>query len=61
MRSTGFNRYSVYQIMRMAIERSERLQLVTRTPRRLALRRARAALTHLVHAYGRSEALRVTA
>ncbi|MFO1399608.1 MAG: putative zinc-binding metallopeptidase [Steroidobacteraceae bacterium] len=61
MRSTGFNRYSVYQIMRMAIERSERLQLVTRPPRRLALRRARAALTHLVHAYGRSEALRVTA
>ena len=61
MRTTGFNRYSVHQIMRMAIERCERLELAVRPPRRQALRRARAALAHLVHAYGRSEALRVTA
>jgi len=61
MRATGFNRYSVYQIMRMAIERCERLDLRVQPPRRLALRRARAALVRLVHAYGRSEALRVTA
>ena len=61
MRATGFNRYSVYQIMRMAIERCERLDLKVQPPRRLALKRARAALVHLVHAYGRSEALRVTA
>ena len=61
MRSTGFTRYSVHQIMRMAIERCDRLDLTVRPPQRQALRRARAALTHLVHAYGRSEALRVTA
>jgi hypothetical protein len=61
MRSSGFNRYSVYQIMRMAIERCERLGLTVQVPRRRALQRARAALLHLVHAYGHSEALRVTA
>jgi hypothetical protein len=61
MRATGFNRYSVYQIMRMAIERCESLDLRVQPPRRRALRRAHAALVHLVHAYGRSEALRVTA
>jgi hypothetical protein len=61
MRSSGCDRYSVYQIMRMAIERCERLGLTVHVPRRRALRRARAALLHLVHAYGRSEALRVTA
>ncbi|MCC7462991.1 MAG: putative zinc-binding metallopeptidase [Gammaproteobacteria bacterium] len=61
VRASGFNRYSVYQIVRMAIERCERLGLRVGTPRRQALRRARAALLHLVHAYGRSEALRVTA
>ena len=61
VRSTGFNRYSVYQILRMAIERCERLGLEVREPQRTALRRARRALAHLVHAYGHSEALRVTA
>jgi hypothetical protein len=60
-RATGFDRYSVYQIMRIAIDRCERLDLRVQPPRRLALRRARAALVRLVHAYGRSEALRVTA
>jgi hypothetical protein len=61
MRTTGFDRYSVIQIMRMAIERCERLGLTVQPPRRRALRRARTALVHLVHAYGHSEALRVTA
>ncbi len=61
VRTSGFNRYGIHQILRMAIERCDRLELTVQLPRRQALRRARAALAHLVRAYGRSEALRVTA
>lgn len=59
MRSTGVSRYSIFQILRMAIERCERLDLQVHIPQRQALREARAALVHLVHAYGHSEGLRV--
>jgi hypothetical protein len=50
-RELGAERYSVYQILRMAIERSENMGLYVRGRRRDALRNARWILAQLVDLY----------
>ena len=50
-RDLGAERYSVYQILRMAIERSEKLQLWVRGNRRDARRHTRWMLARLVDLY----------
>jgi len=50
-RASGVERYSVYQILRMAIERSEKMGLYVRGSRRDALRHARWILEQLVDLY----------
>jgi hypothetical protein len=51
-RETGVEHYSVYQILRLSIERSDRLALCVRGSKREALRNARWMLARLVRLYG---------
>ncbi len=50
-REAGFERYSVFQILRMAIQRADALDLYVRGSRRDALRHARWMLTRLLRTY----------
>jgi hypothetical protein len=54
-REEGVERYSVEQLLRMLIERSERLNLFVRGNRRDALRNARWALAEVTRTYAQSE------
>lgn len=51
-RETGVELYSVYQILRLSIERCDRLALSVRGSKRETLRNARWMLTRLVRLYG---------
>ncbi|MEO7774001.1 MAG: putative zinc-binding metallopeptidase [Steroidobacteraceae bacterium] len=53
-RETGVDHYSVYQILRLTIERAERLKLCVRGSRRETLRNVRWMLARLVRLYGQS-------
>jgi hypothetical protein len=61
IRSTGVDRYGAYQVLRTAIQRSERLGLHVRGSQREALRAARLMLQRLVRRYLRSHGLRLRA
>jgi hypothetical protein len=61
IRSTGVDRYGAHQVVRIAIERSERLQLYVTGSQRDALRSARSMLCRLVRLYMRSPGLRLRA
>ena len=61
MRSTGVDRYGAHQVLRTAIDRSERLGLYVRGSQREALRAARLMLRRLVRRYLRSQGLRLRA
>jgi hypothetical protein len=61
IRSTGVDRYGAHQVLRIAIQRSERLQLYVAGAQREALRRTRAMLRRLVRLYMRSPGLRLRA
>ena len=54
-RALGMERYSVEQVLRMVIERSERLRLYVRGNRREALRCSRALLERLTRIYSEGE------
>ena len=54
-REAGVERYSVQQIVRMVIERSERLKLYVRGSRRHAYRHARWMVLRLTRLYGQGE------
>ncbi len=54
-RELGCERYTAQQILRMLIERSEKLKLYVRGSRRDALRHARWMLARLVRLYGQGE------
>jgi hypothetical protein len=54
-RETGEERYTVYQVLRMAIERSQKLELYLRGSRRDALRHARWALARMLRLYSQAE------
>jgi Putative zinc-binding metallo-peptidase len=54
-RESGMERYSVNQILRMLIERSETLQLYVRGSRRDAIRHSRWMLERLARLYSQSE------
>jgi hypothetical protein len=60
MRASGKDRYSVEQIMRIAIERSEKLGLWVRGNRRNALRYARWMLANLTNLYAQGESPRLS-
>ena len=60
VRDLGVERYSVYQILRMAIERSEKLGLYVRGNRRDALRNARWLLARLLRLYRQAESPQLT-
>jgi hypothetical protein len=51
-RETAVDHYNVYQILRLSIERSDRLALCVRGSKREALRNARWMLARLVRLYG---------
>jgi hypothetical protein len=61
IRATGVDRYAAYQILRTAIERSERLQLYVQGGQRQSLSDTRAMLRRLVRRYMRSQGLRLRA
>ncbi len=54
-RALAIERYSVEQVLRMLIERSERLRLHVRGSRRAALRHARTLLERLTRLYSQGE------
>ena len=54
-RELGIERYSVYQILRMLIERCDALKLYMRSDRRTALRHARWMLARLARLYDQGE------
>ena len=54
-REAGVERYTVQQILRMVIERSEQLKLYVRGNRRDAARHARWMLLRLTRLYGQGE------
>ncbi len=58
-RELGAERYCVEQILRMAIERSDKLRLWVRGSRRDALRHARWMLVHLTRLYAQGESPRL--
>lgn len=60
VRDLGVERYSVHQILRMAIERSEKLGLYVRGNRRDALRNARWLLARLLRLYRQAESPQLT-
>jgi hypothetical protein len=55
VRELGVDRYSVYQIIRMAIERSDKLRLFVRGNRRDAVRHARWTLARMIRLYSQTE------
>jgi hypothetical protein len=57
VRSSRADRYGAQQLLRLAIERCEFLDLYVRGPSAVALRRARATLVRLARAYATSEGL----
>jgi hypothetical protein len=59
-RELGMERYSVHQILRMLIERSESLQLFVRSNRRDAIRHSRWMLERLTRLYSQSETPHLT-
>jgi hypothetical protein len=61
VRSTGVDRYAAYQVLRIAIERCERLQLYVDGTQREALRASRIMLRRLIRLYMRSAGLRLRA
>ena len=60
VRELGVERYSVYQILRLAIERSEKLGLYVRGNRRDALRNAHWLLARLLRLYSQAESPQLT-
>jgi hypothetical protein len=60
VRELGVERYSVYQIMRLAIERSEKLGLYVRGSRRDALRNAHWLIARLLRLYSQAESPQLT-
>jgi hypothetical protein len=54
-RDTGCERYTAQQILRMLIDRSEKMKLYIRGSRRDALRHARWMLARLIRLYGQGE------
>ena len=60
VRELGVERYSVYQVLRMAIERSDKLGLYARGSRRDALRNAQWLLGRLLHLYSQAESPQLT-
>ena len=58
-REAGADRYAAQQLLRLAIERCERLQLAARAPRRALLLRVRAGLVSMARAYYASNQLRL--
>lgn len=60
VRELGVERYSVYQILRLAIERSEKLGLYVRGNRRDAQRNARWLLARLLRLYSQAESPQLT-
>jgi hypothetical protein len=61
IRDTGSDRYIAHQVLRIAIERSARLQLYVHGPQRDALRASRRMLRNLTRFYLRSAGLRLRA
>jgi len=61
IRNTDADRYFAHQILRIAIDRSERLQLFVQGSQRDALRETRALLRRLARLYLRSPGLRLRA
>jgi hypothetical protein len=59
VRATGVDRYGAHQVVRGAIQRSERLALYVRGPRRQSLRAARSMLARLTRLHLRSQGLRL--
>jgi hypothetical protein len=59
MSSAGVDRYVAHQLLRMAIERCDRLRLTVQGERRTALRAARVMLVRLARLYLRSQSLRL--
>jgi len=57
IRGNHADRYGAQQLLRLAIERCELLDLYLRGSRAVALRRARATLVRLAKAYATSEGL----
>ncbi|MEZ5487005.1 MAG: putative zinc-binding metallopeptidase [Steroidobacteraceae bacterium] len=60
VRDLGVERYSVYQILRMAIERSDKFGLYVRGNRRDALRNARWLLARLLRLYRHAESFQIS-
>jgi hypothetical protein len=60
VRELGVDRYSVYQIIRMAIERSDKLGLYVRGNRRDAVRHARWVLARMLRLYSQTESPQLT-
>ena len=60
VRELGVDRYSVYQMLRMAIERGDKLELFLRGSRRDALPHARWALARLLRLYAHTETPQLT-
>jgi len=60
-RSSGVDRYAAHQVLRVAIQRSERLQLYVPGGQREALRATRLMLRRLARLYMRSPGLRLRA
>jgi hypothetical protein len=59
VREVGTDRYSVQQMLRIAIERTEKLQLRIRGSRRDALRHARWMLARITRLYSERESPRL--
>ena len=60
MRTRVAERYSVEQILRSIIDRTEKLGLWVRGSRRAALRQSRRMLVHLTRLYAQGESPRLT-
>jgi len=58
-REAGADRYAAQQLLRLAIERCERLRLSAHAPRRLLLARVRAGLVRMARAYYASHQIRL--
>jgi hypothetical protein len=61
MRTTGVDRYGAHQVLRSAIQRSERLGLYVRGTQRQSLRDTRSMLARLTRLHLRSHGLRLRA
>ncbi len=55
----GTDRYGAQQLLRLAIERCEQLELYQRGPRRVVIPKLRAALVRMARGYISSEELRL--